>query len=153
MVSLNIGDVYSIIDGKVFESAFLTREMTKGKKQRTIVLNQQPLTDAIKDYLGERVERSEELKFDSPIFKSEQEGRFTGQTLSIVFRTMFDSVGLKRMSIHTGRRTFATRLNEQGVSIKNIQTLMGHASITTTNISIENNLIKLGEISKNLRLV
>jgi site-specific recombinase XerD len=44
-------------------------------------------------------------------------------------------------------------INEQGVSIKNIQTLMGHASIVTTKISIENNLIKLGEISKNLRLV
>ena len=31
MASLNIGDIYSMIDGKVFESAFLTREMTKGK--------------------------------------------------------------------------------------------------------------------------
>ena len=79
--------------------------------------------------------------------------RFTGQILSIVFRTMFDSVGFKRMSIHTDRQTFATRLKEQRVSIKNIQTLMGHTSMTTTSISIENNPIKLGEISKNLRLV
>ena len=30
MANLNIGGVYSIIDGKVFESTFLTREMTKG---------------------------------------------------------------------------------------------------------------------------
>ena len=67
---------------------------------------------------------------------------------------MFVSVGMKEMSSHTGRRNFATRLNEQGVSIKNTQALMGHASIaTTTSISIENNPIKLGEISKNLRLV
>ncbi|MBT4259020.1 MAG: tyrosine-type recombinase/integrase [Nitrospina sp.] len=66
---------------------------------------------------------------------------------------MFVSVGMKEMSSHTGRRNFATRLNEQGVSIKNIQALMGHASIATTSISIENNPIKLGEISKNLRLV
>jgi len=66
---------------------------------------------------------------------------------------MFVSVGMKEMSSHTGRRNFATRLNEQGVSIKNTQALMGHASIATTSISIENNPIKLGEISKNLRLV
>ena len=52
-------------------------------------------------------------------------------------------MGLKRMSIYTGRRTFATILNEHGVSIKNIQILMGHASILTTSISIENNPIKL----------
>jgi site-specific recombinase XerD len=50
---------------------------------------------------------------------------------------MFGSVELKRMSIHTGRPTFAKRLNEHGVSIKNIRTLMGHASIATTSISIE----------------
>jgi integrase/recombinase XerD len=66
---------------------------------------------------------------------------------------MFVSVGMKEMSSHTGRRNFATRLNEQGVYIKNIQALMGHASIATTSISIESNPIKLGEISKNLRLV
>ena len=58
-----------MIDGKVFDSAFLTREMTKGK-QRTKVLNQQPLTDGIKNYLGERVERGEELESDiSDIYK------------------------------------------------------------------------------------
>ena len=144
MASLNIGGLYSIIDGKVFESTFLTREMTKGKKTTTIVFNQQLFTDAVKDYLGKRLERGEELESDSPIFKNEQEGHFTGQTLSIVFRTMFGSVGLKKMSIYTGRRTFALRLNEHGVSIKNIQTLMGHASILTTSISIENNPIKFG---------
>ena len=66
---------------------------------------------------------------------------------------MFGSVGLKKMSIYTGRRTFALRLNEHGVSIKNIQTLIGHASILSTSISIENSPIKFGQISKNLRLV
>ena len=76
MANLNIGDVYFIIDGKVFESAFLNREMTKDKKQRTQVLNQKTLTDAIKDYMGKRLERGEELESDSPIFKNEQEGRF-----------------------------------------------------------------------------
>ena len=39
MANLNIGDVYFIIDGKVFESAFLTIEMTKGEKQQTQFLN------------------------------------------------------------------------------------------------------------------
>jgi len=66
---------------------------------------------------------------------------------------MFDAVGLKNCSSHSGRRTYATSLDEQGVSIKNIQTLMGHQSISTTSIYLENNPIKLGEISKNLRLV
>ena len=65
MASLNIKNVYSIIDAKVLESSFLTREMNdKSQKQRTKVLNQQPLTDTIKDYLGKRVEQDEELESD-----------------------------------------------------------------------------------------
>ena len=153
MAALSISDAYSLKDKKVLSEAFLTREMTKGKKQRTIYLGHKDLVEAIQSYLKERITSGEELHGYSPLFKSERNYRFTGQTLSIVFRTMFDAVGLKGMSSHSGRRTFATSLDEQGVSIKNIQTLMGHQSISTTSIYLENNPIKLGEISKNLRLV
>jgi len=153
MAALSISDVYSLKDKKVLSEAFLTREMTKGKKQRTIYLGHKDLVEAIQSYLIERIERGEELHGYSPLFKSERNYRFTGQTLSIVFRTMFDAVGLKNCSSHSGRRTYATSLDEQGVSIKNIQTLMGHQSISTTSIYLEKNPIKLGEISKNLRLV
>ena len=38
--------------------------MTKGEKQQTQFLNQQPLTDAIKDYLRKRLGRGEELESD-----------------------------------------------------------------------------------------
>jgi integrase/recombinase XerD len=153
MSQLSIGDIYSIKTRKVFDEALLTREMTKGSKQRTIYLKNSKLKDSITDYLNEREENGETLENDSPLFRSERNIRFTGQTLSIVFRRMFDSVGLKKCSSHSGRRTYATSLDEQGVGIKNIQQLMGHSTLATTSIYIENNPIRLGEISKNLKLV
>ena len=153
MSQLSIGDVYSIKSGKIYDEVLLTREMTKGEKKRTIYLKSPKLKESNVDYLNERVERGETLENDSPLFRSERNIRFTGQTLSIVFRRMFDSVGLKKCSSHSGRRTYATSLDEQGIGIKNIQQLMGHSSISTTSIYIDNNPIRLGEISKNLKLV
>ena len=153
MAQLSIGDVYSIKTGKIYDEVLLTREMTKGEKKRTIYLKNSKLKESIVDYLNERVERGETLENHSPLFRSERNIRFTGQTLSIVFRRMFDAVGLKKCSSHSGRRTYATSLDEQGIGIKNIQQLMGHSSISTTSKYIDNNPIRLGEISKNLKLV
>jgi integrase/recombinase XerD len=153
MAELSIGDVYSIKEGIIYDEALLTREMTKGDKQRTIFLKHPKLKESLIKYIKDREDRGEVLENDAPLFRSERNVRFTGQTLSVVFRRMYDSVGLKQMSSHSGRRTYATSLDEQGVGIKNIQQLMGHSNLSTTSIYIDNNPIRLAEINKNLKLV
>ena len=43
-----------------------------------------------------------------------------------------EDAGIKNISMHTLRHTFATRCIERGVPIKALQTILGHANITTT---------------------
>jgi integrase/recombinase XerD len=52
-------------------------------------------------------------------------------TLSMLFKEIHEATG-NRTSSHSGRRTFATRLNEKGIGMRTIQKLMGHRHIGTT---------------------
>ena len=56
---------------------------------------------------------------------------FQSLTLSMLFKEIYEIAGI-RTSSHSGRRTFATRLNEKGVGMRTIQRLMGHRHIGTT---------------------
>ena len=57
----------------------------------------------------------------APLIASQRNGRaFTNVTLSMLFKEIYEVAGI-RTSSHSGRRTFATRLNEKGVGMKTIQ--------------------------------
>jgi integrase/recombinase XerD len=74
---------------------------------------------------------------DAPLIASQRNGRaFTNVSLSMLFKEIYEAAGI-RTSSHSGRRTFATRLNEQGVGMRTIQKLMGHRHIGTTALYCE----------------
>ena len=58
-------------------------------------------------------------------------GSFSTVSLSMLFKGIYETAGI-RTSSHSGRRTFATRLNAKGVGMRTIQKLMGHRNIGTT---------------------
>jgi integrase/recombinase XerD len=49
----------------------------------------------------------------------------------MTFKAIYELAGIKTSS-HSGRRTFATRLNAKGIGMRTIQKLMGHQHISTT---------------------
>jgi integrase/recombinase XerD len=54
----------------------------------------------------------------------------------MLFKELYDLAGI-RTSSHSGRRTFATRLNARGIGMRTIQKLMGHQHISTTALYCE----------------
>jgi integrase/recombinase XerD len=54
----------------------------------------------------------------------------------MLFKGIYEMAGI-RTSSHSGRRTFAKRLNEKGVGMRTIQRLMGHKHIGTTALYCE----------------
>ncbi len=72
--------------------------------------------------------------------------------MQMLFKRLYIRAGLPDASSHSGRRTFATALIEQGVDIKAVSSLMGHASVTMTAQYVQENPIRLRKICRNVSM-
>lgn len=67
------------------------------------------------------------------LFESERGGALTSRTAQVVFARSLKLAGITKIAtFHSLRHSFATHLLENGVDIRYIQQLLGHASIVTT---------------------
>jgi integrase/recombinase XerD len=57
---------------------------------------------------------------------------FSANSLAQTFALLYREAGLEGASSHSGRRSFLTRLANQGTAIHLLKTLAGHRSISTT---------------------
>ncbi len=110
-----------------FENLRVMVRSGKGNKDRTTVLPDKLVTP-LRSYIAGR-------KMDDHVFLSERGGTLTTRTLQAIFaKSLIRAAINKAATFHSLRHSFATHLLEQGVDIRYIQTLLGHASITTTQI-------------------
>jgi len=58
-------------------------------------------------------------------------------------RVLYQAAGIDNASSHSGRRTFITTLSERGVSVRVIQALARHSSLSTTQPYIDVSVDKL----------
>ncbi len=72
---------------------------------------------------------------DGPVFRSPRGGQLSTRTVQLRFQVLGIRAGLPRkLKPHTLRHTFATRLLQAGATIREVQELLGHASVATTEI-------------------
>jgi integrase/recombinase XerD len=110
----------------------LSSEQTKGSRGRTVVLSER-----VRREIGVHLKTRPQCQNDAPLIASQRNRRFfSNVSLSMLVKEIYDLAGI-RTSSHSGRRTFATRLNEKGVGMKTIQRLMGHKNIATTALYCE----------------
>lgn len=119
--------------------------MGKGSKERIVFFNNHSLK-AIKDYLSVREFSSEYLVLNN---KGKQ---ITVRGIELIIKNIIDKACLKvKVSPHTFRHTFATHMLKNGCPLKSVQELLGHASLSSTEIytHITDDYIK-GEYLKNM---
>lgn len=123
MSRVNLDEGYVIITGK-------------GNKQRLVPLSPESIR-LIREYLPIR-ERLK-IKPDSSdiLFLNRRGGMMTRVMVFYVIRDSAAAAGIiKRVSPHTLRHSFATHLLEGGANLRAIQEMLGHESISTTEIYI-----------------
>jgi integrase/recombinase XerD len=107
----------------------------KGGKQRLVPLGSYAAT-AVSDYLVRvRPELSRLGRATPRVFLNSRGGPLSRQSAWTVLRSAADKAGLVGdISPHTLRHSFATHLMEGGADVRVVQELLGHASVTTTQI-------------------
>lgn len=109
----------------------------KGNKERTIYLNKACM-NAIKDYMSIKPEgKHDKQNSDKALFLSERRTRISRRTVQYTVEKEIAAAGLdvKKYSVHKLRHTAATLMYQYGkVDIRALQELLGHESISTTEI-------------------
>lgn len=119
-----VSDEYIIVEGK-------------GEKQRLVPVSSQAL-DCIADYVR-RVRSLQTVKPGSEdvLFLNRRGARLTRVMIFYVVKQLCELAGIcKDVSPHTLRHSFATHLLEGGANLRAIQQMLGHESITTTEIYV-----------------
>jgi integrase/recombinase XerD len=114
----------------------------KGGRERMVVLGE-PALEALRAYLSvrgsflpkaaARRERAERWLFPSPTAKA---GKLTRRRVAQILAHAARTAGLdvRKVSPHVLRHAFATHLVEGGADLRTVQTLLGHADISTTQV-------------------
>ena len=141
LVGLKISDVYfdenmMLINGK-------------GDKQRLV-----PLGAFAKKFIQLYIDNVRVLNKISnedrdSLFLNRNGKKLTRAMIFTIVRQLGQVIGIeKKISPHTFRHSFATHLLENGADLRTIQTLMGHESITTTEVYMHLDTQHLSQVLK-----
>ncbi|MDX1364624.1 MAG: site-specific tyrosine recombinase XerD [Arenibacter latericius] len=139
LLELRLSDLY-------FEEDFI-KVTGKGDKQRFV-----PISDINKKYIN--IYRNE-IRVHMPIQKGNEDILFLNRrgrklTRAMIFtivKQLAEIIGLKKIiSPHTFRHSFATHLLNNGADLRAIQQMLGHESITTTEVYTHIDRVHLGEV-------
>jgi len=145
---IRVSELVNLKLSNIFFKESIIKIIGKGNKERFVPLGK-IATIEIRKYLKIRDKSIIDSKFSDIVFLNRY-GR--GLTRSMIFKIISDSykkIGLdKKISPHTLRHSFATHLLKNGADLRTIQIILGHESITTTEIYTHLDTNHLGEVLK-----
>ena len=129
LISLKLTDLF-------FGEGYI-RVMGKGSKQRLVPIGRRA-QEYVMMYLDDRREQIKGkgvTNGEQTLFLSNRRTKLTRVMLFTIIRKAAEAAGItKSVSPHTFRHSFATHLLAGGASIREVQDMLGHESITTTEI-------------------
>jgi len=125
---LRVSEVVNLqVDDLDIEELVIHIKEAKGKKDRISILPEKLQNDLRNLVAGKNG--------GEYLFISNRDGKLTTTSLQKTFRKSLLKTGIKKAAtFHSLRHSFATHLLENGVDVRYVQELLGHANIATTQI-------------------
>ena len=121
----------------------------KGNKERYVFLSKKALFEIKEEYLPQREAYLSEKgrTGEKALFIGERGGRLPFSTSHIIFDEYREKLGWQKdFTPHTLRHSFATHLMDKGADIRIVQEMLGHESISTTQIYTHVSRAKLKKV-------
>ena len=146
LVNLKISDLY-------FDEGFI-KITGKGNKQRLVPINGYT-EEIIKNYINiQRTLTPPKKGNDDILFLNRRGNQLTRVMIFTIIKQLVQKTNIKKsISPHTFRHSFATHLVEGGADLRAVQQMLGHESITTTEIytHVSDTLLKEKVSNANVR--
>ncbi|WP_286760555.1 site-specific tyrosine recombinase XerD [Salegentibacter sp. UBA1130] len=127
LTELKISDLF-------FKEGFI-KVTGKGNKQRFVPVSTytQKFINIYKDEV--RIHQKINKEFSDTLFLNRRGNQLTRAMIFTIIKRLAEKAGIqKKISPHTFRHSFATHLLENGADLRAIQQMLGHESITTTEV-------------------
>lgn len=139
---LRVGELVGLNSNQIDLDLGIVRVMGKGRKERIVPVGTQAIS-SLKAYLEERGE----ILGEGPLFVNSKGERLSARSVGRLVKNYSKRCGIyRRISPHSLRHTFATHLLDAGADLREIQEMLGHASLSTTQRYIHLSLGKLMEV-------
>ncbi|WP_194766447.1 site-specific tyrosine recombinase XerD [Tamlana sp. I1] len=139
LINLKLSDLF-------FEEGFI-KVTGKGDKQRFV-----PIVDITQKYINIyrkqiRNHMNIQAGFEDTLFLNRRGKQLTRAMVFTIIKQLVEKVGMKKnVSPHTFRHSFATHLLQNNADLRSIQLMLGHESITTTEIYVHLDKSHLAEV-------
>ncbi|MCT4562037.1 MAG: tyrosine-type recombinase/integrase, partial [Crocinitomicaceae bacterium] len=132
---LRVSELVNLRYSDIFYDEGFIRVIGKGNKQRLV-----PVAPSVKreiEYYEDSMRKDLNIVKGSEniVFLNRRGAQLTREMIFTIIKKLAAEIGLKKnVSPHTFRHSFATHLLEGGANLRAIQEMLGHESITTTEI-------------------
>ena len=147
---MRLSELAGLSDGDIDLVSDQVKVRGKGKKERLLPVGGHA-SRALREYLRRREElRGQGTADRRALFRNARGGRITPRGVQLAVRGLFDQLPRGgELHVHSLRHSFATHLLDAGADLRAVQELLGHASLSTTQVYTHTSVERLKRVYQN----
>jgi len=135
---IRVSELVGLDEGHIDFTTGMIKVQGKGKKERLVPIGSHAI-NAINEYINSkpRIKKKEEksMSRSEPLFLNKYGDRLTARSVARSLDKYLKVTGVNLLtSPHTFRHSFATHLLDKGADLRSVQEMLGHSSLSTTQV-------------------